>query len=234
MSATINRHERIGAAAARHRGLADVFDDLGLDYFCEGDLTIEEALRGAALDTPETTARIEHAAAQPAGPNWSDKPVGEVIGFIEREYHDVVRCRLFSVAFRIGDACAKERTPRLDQLRKTFRELSEELIAHVEREQLTVFPAIVALEDAWLKGHPAPPIFEGGIRAEAGRLVLEHFAIAQRLRNVRVTEPPAIAARVDALTRQIHQFINLENCVVLPRAIALEEAMKPAHEPVFQ
>jgi len=225
MSATIDRQERIGAAAARHRGLAEVFENLGLDYYCEGDLTIEEALRGAALDTPEVMARIEQAAAQPAGTDWDDKPLGEVIGFIEREYHDVARCRLFSIAYRIGDACAKEGSPRLDQLRKNFRVLSEELIAHIEREQLIVFPAIVALEDAWMKGHPAPPVFAGGIRTEASRLVLEHFAIVQRLRNVRAGEPPALAARVEHLTRQIHQFINLENCVVLPRAMALEESV---------
>ena len=217
MSGTVDLRERIGDAAARHRGLAEVFDELDLDYACHGSLTIAEALREAKCNTPQAIARIEHAASRPAGPHWIDKPLSDVIDFIEREHHDVVRGRLFAIATRVSES-----------LRTPFRELSEALIEHIEREELTVFPVMIALEEAWVKRTAPPPRIAGGMRAVTTRLSREQVDIAQRLCRIRhasEVDDVRFRTRLDSLARHIHQYIGLENYVVFPRAVALDDCL---------
>jgi len=108
-------------------------------------------------------------------------------------------------------------------------------VIHIEREQLVVFPAIVALEEAWEKRIAPPPRFEGGMRPVTSRLVLEHFGMARELRALREARAAVpeldqprftpIVRRLDSLGRHINRCINLENHVIFPRAVALEDAM---------
>jgi iron-sulfur cluster repair protein YtfE (RIC family) len=234
MSRVLTREENIGTAAARHRGLRELFEELGLDYWCEGDLSISEAVSGAGLDIRSVRSRMERRSSADAGPNWLDEPLSALVGHLDSVDHGIVRASMFRVALLFGDVCREGGAAAFEIMRTTFRELSSDLIMHMEHEEHTIFPAIVAMEEAWNKREEPPPRFEGGFRAAAARYVREHARLSMQLRALRRERLDAghlsaaaqrLFAELDLLERTLHEGMNLENYVAFPRAIALEDAL---------
>jgi regulator of cell morphogenesis and NO signaling len=206
MSEIATLQDQIGNAAAQHRGLRALFEELGLDYYCEGDLTIDEAACAAGLDVAVVQGRIENLAGADAGPSWPDRSLAELIAYLETEHHGLARNLVFETGALFGEVCRAGNDSRLSSMRSAFRRLSEQLILHIEHEELTIFPAVLALEEAWTRSERPPPKLEGGIRTALSRIVLEHFEISQRLREMhrnRVELPGTIRRSVRTAVRAI-------------------------------
>jgi len=226
--------ESIGSAAARHRGLRQLFETLGLDYYCEGQFTIDEACQDAAVDLDTAWPVMAEAARGDPGVNWQEGSLRTLVSYLESEHHAITRGVLFRIGLLFTEACAAGDV-RLTAMRESFRRFTETLVGHMEREELMVFPAILALEESWIRGEPPPARLEGGIRAVVSKLVLEHYEISRQLcalRDAREavvdTEEAAFArlfGELEALERHLHEYMNLENYVAFPRALALEEAL---------
>lgn len=234
MSRVLTHEENLGIAAARHHGLRELLDDFGLDYYCEGALSLGEAVAGAGLDPRDVRSRIEHLSAADAGPNWPDEPLSALIEHLEMDDHGTARTLMFRAALLFGDVCRSGGDRRLAAMRTTFRDLCTALVVHMEQEEHTIFPALVSLEEAWMKGEEPPPLSEGSVRAAAARFVLEHADIARQLRTLHreriaiEANAPAVVRLFDQLQhfeRAIHESMNLESYVAFPRGIALEEAL---------
>jgi len=217
--------EPIGIAAARHRGMRELFEVYGLDYYCEGNLSIDEALEGAGLDSRAIRSRIERLSSADAGPNWPDEPLSVLIDHLESQDHEAVRTAMFRAALLFGDVCHARGDRRLLAMRMTFRDLSSEVIVHMEHEEHMLFPAINALEEAWRQGEEPSTKIEGGIRAAAGRFVREHAVIARHLTTLRRQRLEAEAnaattvelfAQLERVERHLHESMNFENYVAFP------------------
>jgi iron-sulfur cluster repair protein YtfE (RIC family) len=233
MSRVLTHEETIGIAAARHHGLRELFEDLGLDYYCEGSLSLEEAVAGAGLQLRNVRSRMERLSAD-AGPNWPDEPLSALIEHLEMDDHGTARTLMFRAAILFGDVCRRFSDSRLSGMRTTFRDLCTSLVVHMEHEEHTIFPAIASLETAWIKGEELPPLTGGSIRAAAARFVEEHADIARTLRGLhrQRVEFEANAAPVvrlfellEEFERVVHEAMNLESYVAFPRGIALEDAL---------
>jgi regulator of cell morphogenesis and NO signaling len=167
--------------------------------------------------------------------DWSDAPLASVITYLEGEHHAVTRGGLFRIGVLFTEACRTD-SDGLAAMRAEFRHLAEVLVQHMEREELTLFPAIVSLEEAWTRGEAPAARFEGGLRSITDKLVLEHRDIARRLAALRDLREAIgeeqrapfarLFAEIEQIERHIHEYMNLENYVVFPRAIALEDALK--------
>jgi len=234
MSRVLTHEENIGIAAARHHGLRELFDDFGLDYYCEGNLSLGEATAGAGLDLRVVRSRMERLSAADAGPNWPDEPLSVLVEHLESDEHGTARALMFRAALLFGDVCHSGGDTRLATMRTTFRDLCTALVVHMEHEEHTIFPAIISLEEAWMKGEEPPPLADGGIRAAARRFVLEHADIARELRKLhreRVAieaNAPAVVRLFDLLDhfeRVVHEAMNLESAVAYPRGVVLEDAL---------
>jgi regulator of cell morphogenesis and NO signaling len=100
-----------------------------------------------------------------------------------------------------------------------------------------LFPYVLALEAA-AAAHlavPTPPF--GTVANPVRRMRLEHDGAGAALRTLREASrgyaPPAdgcgsyraLYGALEALEQDLHQHIHLENNILFPRAIALEEAL---------
>jgi regulator of cell morphogenesis and NO signaling len=167
--------------------------------------------------------------------SWEDASLTEVVKYLESEHHEVVRTALYRISLLFTDVCHDARDIRLAAMRIAFRRLSTNVIAHMEHEELTVFPAIVALEEAWIKGEPSPPRFEGGMRPILSQLMIEHSEIERKLAALHearvaigLTEHATCSRLFDELElleRHLNEYTALENDVAFPRALALEDTL---------
>jgi regulator of cell morphogenesis and NO signaling len=228
---TIRTDQPIGTLAATHAGFRAVFEDLGLDYYCSGQLSVDEAANAAGVDTEMVISAMRRAVGRDPGPDWYSRSLRSLIAELSREHHELLRTILFGTALLLDEAVAAGGAPLVESLRHQFRTFSALLLQHIDREEVSLFPVAESVDDAWMKGDPL--IADGDrVRKLISQLVLEHGTLVRLLRDMS-TERPAvreiddrgrrIADAIDSIERHLHQYMNIENQVLFPRVVALIE-----------
>ncbi|MCC6391121.1 MAG: hemerythrin domain-containing protein [Bryobacterales bacterium] len=168
------------------------------------------------------------------GTDWNNKPLSELTARIVIAHHGRFRVELPALqgAAREVYACHRQRDfARLAPLPGLLFRLGDELERHMRREELTIFPAITALERAAEREEPVV-----GNRC-AGSLISatlsEHDDILDLLAEARQMtgnyEPPpnadqpyrVLLHRFEALDRDLNLHIVLENDSIFSRALSL-------------
>lgn len=229
----------VGVLAAEHPRLRTVLEELGIDYCCSGNRNLADAAAAEGLPIQRVMEEIARApeAAGPDDAVWFDTSLARLIEHIAGHHRNLTIESLArgAVLFELIAEAALLDGEILEPLRQEFHAFINALMPHSEREQRILFPYIEALEDAWQRGTPPPPRFEGGLRAALAPVCLEHETLAESLRRFRSGR--ALLACVDDRTcrrlatyladleRDLHEAMNLENFVLYPRAIALEDQL---------
>jgi regulator of cell morphogenesis and NO signaling len=214
--------------AATHAGYRAVFEWFGLDYYCSGNLTLDDAALGAGVDpcvVREAMARVEN---DDPGPNWARGPMGQLLTHLAEQDHDLLRNRLFAIARRLEDARRRHGEEFVGPLLRRFREFTDAVLLHIEREEVGLFPCVA---ESWAKG--AAPATDGRrVRAAVTELATDHGEIIRRLAEVNIArrgiettssdpECHAIMRGIADIEIDLHEHLNLENEIMFPRAVAL-------------
>jgi regulator of cell morphogenesis and NO signaling len=122
----------------------------------------------------------------------------------------------------------------MSELPYVFRELLEELSLHMRKEEVMLFPAIEACEEASVRGMPLPPTPFGSVANPIRMMRMEHEDAGGALSRMReLTAGYAIPSYACAtytalmnglrdLETDLNQHIHLEDDILFPRAIQLE------------
>ena len=218
---------------------ARVFEKLGVDYCCGGNIPFSEACQKAGLDPDEVLASIreEPTGAAPAQ-DWAKAPLAALARYIVEKHHSFTRSELARLEPLFSRVCAAhgERHPELAQMQKAFRALSAELQSHMMKEENILFPYLSEMEQAVLSGRPCPQPMFGTVRNPVRMMTLEHDSAGDELRELRrasgnYSVPTDACASYGELYRSLqafeadlHTHIHLENNILFPRAVAMEAA----------
>ena len=218
---------------------ARVFARFGLDFCCGGRRTLDAAVeaRGVSLDDVlGSLAALGEATASDREPaEWRDLDV--LVRHILDRHHAYVQEASPTIGKwldRLVDRHSATR-PELVEVRQTFAALAEELLTHMMKEENILFPAITELAEARRTGahRPASPF---GTLANPVRVMEADHALAGDLMGQLRTltsdfTPPDDAcatyrscyAELARYEQDLHQHVHLENNVLFPRAIDLED-----------
>lgn len=220
---------------------ARVFERLGIDYCCRGACTLEQACQDANLSVEEARTWLEDARRTPAPEgstrDWKTEPLAELVAHIKDTHHRYVRTETAGLARLFEKVCAAHAAnhPELLKLRHTFQALAGELTTHLFKEEMVLFPYIVRMEEAVIEKAPVLPAPFGTVRNPVAMMIREHDDAGNALRILRRESsnyaPPADAcASYQALYRalaefeaDLHQHIHLENNILFPRAVQMEQ-----------
>jgi regulator of cell morphogenesis and NO signaling len=232
----------IAKIAVEVPGAVAVFESLGIDYACAGNLSLDDAAHAEGIAPAVVISCLQHLKAVDHTESWSDRPLADLVRHLVAQHHRFVREELAAIALRLADLCTAPASanPDLLSLRAAFTRLSDIVLPHIHHEEENVFPAVEALEKKWESGEPLGAV-EDGLTANLRQLANEHGAIAGELRKMRElrihlaesNELPApcssILDDIATLESHFHEYMFLENCVLFPRAEALEtQASTPA------
>jgi regulator of cell morphogenesis and NO signaling len=229
----------VGEIAAADLRAARLFDRLGIDFCCGGRQSIEDACGRIGLDP--TVVRHE-LAALPVGVSDEDDvsrwPLDRLIDHIVARHHTYTRLALPAIRTYLTklEAVHGQRHPELVHVRRTFDELSEDLLHHLYKEEQILFPYVRELVHH--ARHPASPLLNpfGTVENPIRMMEHEHQEAGDALRLLRgLTQgyetPPdgcgtyaACMAELSRFERDLHRHIHLENNVLFPAAVALEPA----------
>lgn len=178
-----------------------------------------------------------HPREAAASDEWPD--LGALVRYIVDTHHHYVRSAVPAITLALHGLVNQygQDHPELHPIRQTFAQLGDELLTHMEKEENILFPYIAELAAAQRQTGP-PPSSPFGTIANPVRMMeddhQEALALTASLRALThdYTPPPVWpagdAASYVALARfdaDLRQHIDLENTLLFPRALDLEERL---------
>ena len=230
--------------AAGVPGATRVFEKFGIDYCCDGHRTLADACQLANLPVEDLTRSLEEScrASQPgAWRDWRQVSLTALTAYIIDTHHYFTRQELDRLEKLFDKVCSRhaEGHPELFEAQKTFYLLKQDLIPHMLKEEQVLFPHITRMEEAAGEGLAVPRPFFGTVRNPVRMMMTEHETAGDLLKQLRritngYTTPPdgcvsfqTLNQALAAFEADLHQHIHLENNILFPRAVEMEETSAP-------
>jgi len=239
---TITAEKTVKELALESLSATRVFEKLGIDYCCGGKLSLERACQAANVPFEQAVDALEMAelAAQASSHerNWAEAPLTELIAHIRNTHHKYTRDEIARLSPLADKVCRVHgaKHPELAEIRATFQALSAELTTHLMKEEMMLFPYIERLEEALAAKDPMLPSPFGSVSNPVAMMMHEHDDAGSALRDLRrasndFTPPPEACVSYQTLYKalaefesDLHRHIHLENNILFPRAVAMEQA----------
>ena len=239
---SVMTEKTVGELALGNLGATRVFEKLGIDYCCGGGQTLEQACQAAHASVNQVADSLAEASrlasAAPPARNWQAEPLSELLAHIQGTHHVYTREEIARLGPLFDKVCSVHggNHPELPHLREVFSGLAEELTTHLMKEEMVLFPYILRMEEAVVAKEPVLPPPFGSVRNPVAMMMNEHDGAGSALRNMRqisngYAAPPDACISFQTLYRalaafeaDLHQHIHLENNVLFPRAIEMEQA----------
>ena len=215
-----------------------IFEEFRIDYCCGGKKPFEAACADAGVPVATVEEHLKELLANDSRrmPERFDRyTLSGLVDHILETHHAFTRDEISSLAPLMEKVAERHGTNHaaLIELRELVLTLFAELQPHMEKEELVLFPYLKELDSVRTGGLRIPAPF-GSVNGPISVMEAEHDAAGEILREMRgVTDdyelPPdacpsftALFARLEALERDIHQHIHLENNILFPKAVQLE------------
>src|SRR5512146_455646 len=242
----IDTQRTVAEIALERPQAAAIFEKLGIDYCCGGRKPLAAACEMAGIDVNrvadllESTAGTDQSDAETI--NWKDRSLATLINHIVQKHHAYCREESLRLEPLLAKVASKhgERHPEIVRVQELFTSLRNELSMHLMKEEQMLFPYIIALEASVTNESVLPRAPFGTVQNPVRMMVEEHDSAGHLIKEIRelsrdFTAPDdgcisykALYQGLEAFEADLHQHIHLENNLLFPRAIALEEAAQSA------
>lgn len=231
------------AIALEHPATIRVFEQFQLDYCCGGNRPLGEVCAEKCIAAEIVLAALAEAVHdKPGAEDYSHATPAQLIRHIVGTHHAYVRSelpRLQAMAERVATKHGPLH-PEATLIERNLAQLAEDLIFHLNKEERILFPYIEGLEQS-CKDNAAPPsACFGSVESPIQQMVHEHEGAAALLEEMRTATqgftpwPGACPTTgglyygLKAFESDLHRHVHLENNLLFPRAIALEQELLAA------
>jgi len=213
-----------------HRA-ASVFEKYNLDFCCKGKRSLEIACREKNLESRAIADEIEGMQQLNPFNDFNSFSLTQLVEYIVSTHHAYTKKELVQIFAYLQKISSKhgERHAELYRIFETFAALKEELEMHMRKEELILFPRIEELDNATGQSNELSMSIEAPITVMED----EHQHAGDLMEKIRTYSsnytPPEDActtyrltfAALQALEKDLHQHVHLENNILFPKALKL-------------
>lgn len=240
----ITSDRTVGSLVAEDFRAAAPLTRYGIDFCCKGGRTIEEVCRTKGIDQNTLENEIREELARSAKPtddpqNWT---LTRLADHIEHVHHGYVNARVPVLLQYLEKLCKVhgDRHPELFEIHGEFVGCAQAMAMHMKKEELVLFPFIKQMERAVSAGTPIPEPHFGTVNNPVNMMREDHDAEGERFRRIAelsngYTNPPdgcmtyrTAFAMLQEFEQDLHRHIHLENNILFPKAIAMEQTRTAA------
>ncbi len=223
---------------------AEIFKKHGIDFCCGGKKSIAKVCIEKNLNAEILENEILALQNQPkdATHNFNDWSLVFLADYILNVHHSYVNNNL-SLITEFAEKVARvhgNHSPETKDIAKLWKEVVEELTIHMKKEELVLFPYIKNMERysiAELKKFHSSHF--GTVKNPIRMMEQEHDSAGSLMKSIQALSnnftPPDYAcntyrvlyAKLKEFQNDLFQHIHLENNILFPKAILLEESLKP-------
>lgn len=232
----------IGEFVADDQRVAKVFNAYDIDFYCHGGDVLSDVCKDNNLDINQILIEIEAVTSEPyEGINYKDIPLDELTDCIQNIHHTYIEEQLPVVSYHLDTLCESHGDIHegLYMLNSLFKSFARDLNSHIKKEELILFPFLKDLQkainhnnlDASLFGSVKNPI---SVMKEQHNNEDERFRfISQLAKNFssfigNCNTYQNLLKLLDEFEQNLHNHIHLENNVLFPKAIELEQKYRTA------
>ncbi len=230
--------ETVGEVAAKDIRKAEVFKKMGIDFCCGGNKTLKEASEEAGVsetDLKQALAEVEQTPVS-ASQDYNKWELDFLTDYIINTHHRYVKDNaetIYGMAVKVAQHHG-ENHPELKKLAQGTHHFLEDLLNHMAKEEQILFPAIkeaVAIKRGGSSQGNAQTI---SVKQPILMMQKEHEISGEDLTYFRKLtndyELPEDAcnsysylfSKMQEFEDDLHQHIHLENNILFPKALELE------------
>ena len=217
-----------------------IFEKLKIDYCCGGARPLVEACDSAGVKVDSVIEMLtdlsQSGTSESGAVDFQTLSLTELVTHIVETHHIFTRsemARIEALSAKVINAHSANH-PELLKVANLFQRLAADLKPHMFKEEQVLFPYIVGMEQAEAKGQPFPFAPFGTVRNPVWMMTKEHDSAGEILRELRLVtadyKVPADACMsyqtlyraLEGFEKDLHQHIHLENNVLFPKAVELE------------
>lgn len=232
------KESTIGDLVSKDFRKAEVFKKFGLDFCCGGKKTLTKACKEKGLDVVQIEKELKaiDEISSKSSQDYNTWDLDFLADYILNTHHKYV-IQAIPVIQEYTQKVAKvhgERHPEAIEIANNFVKVADELLRHMVKEENVLFPYIKKLAAAQKNGTMVEPPHFGSIANPINMMEAEHEEVGNVMEKINTLSygytPPADActtfrlsyAKLKEFEDDLHQHIHLENNILFPKAIALE------------
>ncbi|MCX7878763.1 MAG: iron-sulfur cluster repair di-iron protein [Ignavibacteria bacterium] len=218
------------------------FEKIGIDYCCHGEKTLEEACMEKGLN-PDIIA-YELGRIKDFNTRFEEWDVSFLIDYIINNHHSYVKATVPLIEHHINKVIGEHGTEytELSEIAEVFATLKEDLVQHLLKEERMLFPYIKKMYIAEKNSLELPPSVFGSVINPIRVMQTEHDNAGRLMEKINeLTDgfsPPPNACQVFMVLYNelrdfqydLHVHVHLENNVLFPKALDLEDKIKRTFE----
>lgn len=227
----------IGEFVAEDQRTAEVFNKYDIDFYCHGDDLLSEVCHTNNLNYNNILQDLQTISAAPyKGINYKNIPLDELTDCIQNIHHTYIEKQLPVLSEHLDTLCDShsEQHEGLLMLRSLFNDFARELNSHIKKEELILFPFIKELQNAIKGNHKNVQVF-GTVKNPISIAKEQHHNEDERFRFIsQLTKNFSgfigncetyknLIVLLDEFEQNLHTHIHLENNILFPKAIAMEQ-----------
>jgi len=217
-----------------------VFETLKIDYCCGGNQPLAQACASAGIDVDNVMEMLAEVT-QSTSPvlDFQNLPLTELITHILETHHVFTKSEMDRLQLLADKVLAAHggNHPELVHLEELVTRLCADLKPHMFKEEQVLFPYILAMTEAAAQKRAVPFAPFGTVNNPVRMMMREHDTAGEILRELRgLTSDYTVPAdacisyqtlyqALENFEKDLHQHIHLENNVLFPKALELENAL---------
>ena len=217
---------------------AVIFKKYGIDFCCGGKKTLQEACLENNIDESIIIGELESSNINSISQeNYSEWNIDFLADYIVSTQHQYVRKNLPIIKDFLEKTVDKHSSnhPELIIVQKNYNQAYNELIPHMQKEEQILFPYIKQMIKMKELNRKMNESRFGTVRNPISMMEQEHEMAGALFKNIREISknltPPEDACKTYQVTysminefeENLHFHIHLENNILFPKAIKLEE-----------
>jgi len=217
---------------------ATIFKKFGLDFCCGGKKQLAQTCKEKGIDKEALLKELKAATEGFDGKDDAGNlELDNLADYIVQKHHSYVKKRIPEIEPFLAKVVNVHGDAHLElvHVQRIFLALKEELYSHMMKEENVLFPYIREMVRAKREKFPLSPPSFATIKNPINMMEQEHEIVGNGLKEIRkITNnltPPENACNtyrviffmLDEFENDLLRHIHLENNVLFPKAISLEE-----------
>jgi regulator of cell morphogenesis and NO signaling len=236
------RNKSVGEIVKLDFRAADVFSSYGIDFCCGGKISVADACANAKTEESLVIGALEDLKSQQGSAvhDFDSWDIGFLTDYIIHTHHQYVTKsieQILPLAQKVSDVHGDNHVEVI-QINELFQELAEDMLAHMQKEEGVLFPYIKKLAADNSAGKCTDASCFGTVMGPISVMEREHENAGLILKELfRLSDgytPPEDACntfrvlygKLKEFEDDLHRHIHLENNILFPKAIAMEQALQ--------
>lgn len=225
--------QTLASIVTQNHQAVPVFEKYNLDFCCKGKRTLTEACneKGLPVDVLLKELELVQQNEENIRMPFTEMDAEQLIGYIMTHHHFYVKQSLPLINSHLEKVASKHGSsyPYMQKVLDLFRMVQEEMIMHMQKEEMILFPRIKEIENLYNNKQQAN-ISDGYISGPVNVMEAEHEHAGKILDEIRQLTnnytPPEDActtfkislAELKEFEEDLHKHVHLENNLLFPKA----------------